>query len=132
MRNLTIKVVLPLLIGSVLVLTGCNKDKEDPTITVTAPAEHTHYNGGDVVNVAATFADDKALASYTLEIGDDSGGHIHSFHHNDAGNITGETSAYTQSITIPDSAGVHVFFLHFTVTDEEGKTTSAKHMLHID
>ena len=132
MKHLTIKVILPLLVGSVFILSGCNKDKEDPTITIAAPAEHTHFDAGAMVHVEATFADDKELASYTLEVGDANGGHIHNFHFNDAGNITGETSAYHTMITVPDSAGVHEFWLHFTVTDAEGKTGSAKHMLHIN
>ena len=126
-----LSVMLSMLALATLILSGCKKDKEDPTITVTTPAEHAEFNKSDVVHLEVTFADDRDLASFTMMVGDMDGEHIDNFHLDDSGDLTGSSYDYHKMITIPDSVLVSMFYLHFTVTDAEGKTASKKHMLHI-
>lgn len=123
--------IILIALTALFVFTGCNKDKEAPTVTVTSPAEHSEFHAMDEVHLEATLADDKELASYSLMIGDVDGEHIHGFHHDESGNASGTEQELHTMITIPDSAGVSMFFVHITATDAEGKTGSASHMLHI-
>ncbi len=124
------KISLILFAIAAIAFTGCKKDKEDPTIKVNKPAEHSEFNLGDEVHIEVIFADDRELASYTFMIGDEDGGHIHGFHHDDDGTLKGTEHEYHTMVTVPDSLAVTVFYLHFTVTDAEGKKASKKHMLH--
>ena len=125
------KLTLLLACTAGFLLTGCNKDKENPEVVVTSPAEHSEVHHGDEVHIDATFTDDQELASYHMEIGDAAGEHIHDFDVHLEGNISGATYDFHTDVTIPDSLDVDEFFLHFTVTDAEGKTGTASHALHI-
>ena len=118
---------------AVVTLVGCNKDEESPSITVNSPDEHhtfTAYDNGTSFTVDATFADDQDLATYSVEIGDADGNHIHEFHNDDSGTISGTSYNYTNTIDVPDSLSLSMFYLHFTVTDAMGKSTTLKWMLH--
>ena len=126
----TIKSLFAISIVSILALTSCKKDKEDPTITITTPAEHSEHALGSMIHVEGTFEDDRDLKSYTMMVGDVNGEHIHGFHHDESSDISGKSYHYHSMVTMPDSLSVMMFYLHFTVTDAKGKTASVKHMLH--
>ncbi|NQY08821.1 MAG: DUF4625 domain-containing protein [Flavobacteriales bacterium] len=131
MRTHKIIALAMLVMASTIV--GCNKDEEDPTITISAPNEHTHYVPDESFKVTATFADDQDLASYEVMIGDIDGEHVEGFHQDFTDNISGMSHSFSETITVPDTLpGVMMFYLHFKVTDAEGKTASDKLMLHYD
>ncbi|NQY68552.1 MAG: DUF4625 domain-containing protein [Flavobacteriales bacterium] len=109
---------------------GCNKDKESPVISVSSPAMHDEYNYGDMIHVEATFTDDVDLASYSVSIGDESGGDIMGFESLDEDDITGVSHDYMGMITVPDTLMMSMFYLHIELTDLSGKTSSEKIMLH--
>ncbi|GAB4378219.1 MAG: hypothetical protein Kow0075_07870 [Salibacteraceae bacterium] len=124
---------ISVIILTTLIFNSCKKDEENPTITINEPAEHSEYHIGDDVHIEATFTDDQELASYTFMIGDENGEHIHGFHHDDEGTISGKSFDYHQMVTIPSDSMLmkSVFYLHFNVTDAAGNSTRARHMLHI-
>ena len=90
------------------------------------------YNYGDMIQVEATFTDDVDLAKYFVEIGDENGEHLSDFHNDDSGDISGVVHRYSAMITIPDSLMMDMFYLHFTVSDMSGKSSTEKVMLHIN
>ena len=120
-----------LFILGLITLTSCKKDKEDPTITITSPENHSEHHEGSSVNLKATFADDRDLASYEVMVGDVDGNHIHEFHFEDENEISGESYDYSSTLTFPDSLSLDAYYVHFMVTDAEGKTASDKLMLHV-
>ena len=129
MKNIKTLIIIIALIS--FTLTSCKKDKESPVITITSPAAHAEFHEGDTIHVDGVFTDDMDLASYSVEVGDESGGHIHEFHHSDAGNISGKSYNYHSMVTVPDSLSISMFYLHFSVSDAEGNTATSKVMLHI-
>lgn len=124
MKTLSITIILAAM--AAFTFTSCKKDKEDPTITIEEPAENTEFSGGAIIHVHADFADDRELASYIVEIGDEAGEHVEGFHSDDDGSISGTSYEYSNEITVPDSLSVATFYLHFLVTDAEGKTATEK------
>ena len=117
------------LLFSLLTLTACNKDKEDPKIEVSTPEAHSEHHWGDEVDIKATFTDDVELKSYHVEIGDVDGNHTHEFHFSDEGDINGTEYSYSGKLTVPSDIE-EVYYLHFHVTDAEGNETKSKVMLH--
>ena len=73
-----------------------------------------------------------ANAGHTVEIGDENGEHLSDFHNDDSGDISGVVHRYSAMITIPDSLMMDMFYLHFTVSDMSGKSSTEKVMLHIN
>lgn len=112
-------------------LTSCKKDKEDPTISITTPAEHSTHNWGDEVHINATFADDRGLKSYEVMVGDEAGMHDHMFDFHKSGTAEGLSYDFHEHFMVPDSA-MMMRWVHFTVTDAEDKTASQKWMLHFE
>ncbi len=128
--NTKIKTSLILALG-VVFMSSCAKDKEDPTITITSPENHSEHHEGSDVAIKAIFEDDKELASYKIEVGDESGEHIHEFHFFDEKtDLEGEKFEYSNTLTFPDSLTLNAYYLHFEVKDAEGKTATSKVMLH--
>ena len=125
------KTIFTLIIAAITAttLSSCKKDKEEPVIFITSPESHSEHMWGSSFDVKATFSDDRELASYRVHIGDEAGEHLHEFHFDDENNISGEEYTYQEQVTVPDSIEM-VYYLHFEVTDAEGKTASDKVMLH--
>src|SRR5690606_4443364 len=96
-------------------LSSCKKDKEDPTITVNEPTEHSHHMWGETVHVEATFADDMGLKSYEVLLGDEAGNHDHMFDFDVSGTINGTEYDFHEHFVVPDSAEM-MRYIHFTVT----------------
>lgn len=111
--------------------TSCKKDKEDPTITVNEPAQHTHFNWGDEVHLEATFADDRGLKNYTAMIGNEAGTMDNVINFMKTGTTTELTYDFHEHFVVPTDAPM-MAWVHFTVTDAEDKTTTLKWMLHFD
>ncbi|WP_027420705.1 DUF4625 domain-containing protein [Crocinitomix catalasitica] len=114
---------------SLMGLTSCKKDKEVPTITVNEPADHTELMWGDQLHIEATFEDDRELESYRVYLGNQLGVKSTDFDIDFTGTISGTSYDFHDHVMVPDSVGM-VYYLHFEVSDAEGKTTSASHMLH--
>lgn len=112
-----------------LSFSSCKKDKENPTITVESPTEHSEHKWGDQVHVEATFSDDRGLKKYSVIMGDTDGNHLHSFDFEKTGEISGKMYDFHEHFVVPNSAEM-MAWLHFSVTDEEDKTTTKKWMLH--
>lgn len=117
--------------AAAVTLTSCGRDKEEPSITISTPVEHSEFALGDVIHVDAMFMDNKDLASYTVEVGDVNGEHLHEFHNDDSGTISGKEYHYHNMITIPAGFSTDIFYLHFTVKDAKDNETTKKWMLHI-
>jgi len=112
-------------------LASCKKDKENPIITISSPENHSDIMQGGTIEAKATFTDDKELAKYHVHIGDVDGEHVHDFHDAEfTGDLTDESFEFSQTISIPDSLSMDVYYLHFFVTDAEGKESTEKLMLH--
>ena len=111
--------------------TSCNKDKEDPTIEISAPAKRSMHNWGNEVHLMATFGDDQGLKDYTVMIGDADGNHSHAFDFMKTGTTTEITYAFHEHFMVPDSAP-EMAWAYFTVTDAEDKTSTMKWMLHFE
>ena len=110
-------------------LTSCKKDKENPTILITSPANHAHFESGDHIEASATFEDDQALKSYHVHVGDEEGNHSHDWSYSDEGELTGTSFEWKDDLHPPDSLPM-MLYLHFEVSDEEGKVTNDKVMMH--
>lgn len=108
---------------------SCTKDKENPTISITSPENHSNHMIGGAVSVSATFSDDLELSYYHVHIGNENGNHTMEFMYEDYGSLTGKTYEFTNSISVPDTIG-SVYYLHFQVLDTQGKETKEKIMLH--
>lgn len=115
----------------ILSLVSCKKDKENPTITIAEPINHSHLHWGDEVHIECTFADDRALASYHIHIGTELGTHTPEFDIEFSGDIDGKSYDFHEHFVAPDSIEM-VYYLHFEVTDDEGKITTEKVMLHFE
>lgn len=114
-----------------LTTTSCKKDKEDPTITVNTPAQHTTYNWGQEVHVDATFADDKGLKSYVVTVVDADGNHIHAFNFMETGETKEASYGFHEHFVVPTDAP-EMAWVQFTVTDGEDKTAVVEWMLHFE
>lgn len=112
-------------------LVACKKDKENPTISISTPAEHTTFNWGETVHIEAEFEDDRALKSYSVMMGDEEGNHDHDFDFMISEDIDGMSYHFHEHFMVPDSVAM-MAWLHFTVVDAEDKSTSQKWMLHFE
>jgi len=118
-----------------LSFSSCKKDKtedkEDPTISISSPANHSTHQKGSSIHVHADFADDIDLASYHVHMSDNAAGSSHSslFDFHESSSISGKSYEFHTDLTVPDST-LTVHWLHFEVIDAEGKTTTNKVMLH--
>ncbi len=111
--------------------TSCKKDKEDPTITVSTPEQHTHFNWGDEVHIEASFADDRGLKNYTVMMVDADGNHQDDFDFMKTGTTTELTYDFHDHFMVPDDAPM-MAWVQFNVTDAEDKTATLTWMLHFD
>ena len=111
--------------------TSCNKDKENPVIEISTPAEHSDHKWGNAVHVTAKFTDDKGLKSYTVMVGDEMGMHDHQFNYMKTGDISDVSYEFHDHFMVPDSCEM-MRWIHFTVTDEDGKSTEKKWMVHFE
>lgn len=114
---------------AVIALVSCKKDKENPTITIAEPADHSEHLWGAEMHVEATFEDDRELKSYHIHIGNETGDHMPEFDVEFEGDISGKSYDFHEHVVVPDSIGAE-YYLHFEVTDAEGKSTEQKLMLH--
>lgn len=110
-------------------LSSCKKDKENPEITINEPANHSEHLWGGEVHIEATFSDDRDLKSYHIYIGTEAGAETPEFTVDFAENISGKSFDFHEHFIVPDSVE-SVYYLHFSVTDAEDKTTTDKLMLH--
>jgi hypothetical protein len=113
----------------VITLVSCKKDKEDPTMNIAEPVDHTEYHWGDELHTEVLFEDDRELKSYHIHMGNLAGDHVAEFDLMYAGDISGTSYSFHEHFVVPDSIE-EVYYLHFQVTDAEGKSTSGKRMLH--
>lgn len=114
-----------------ITVVSCKKDKEDPTITVTEPTEHSHFLWGEEVHIHATFEDDRGLKSYEAYMGDEDGNMDMSFGFHFSDDLEGVSYAFHEHFVVPDSA-MMMRWVHLSVTDAEDKTATQKWMLHFD
>lgn len=113
-------------------LISCS-DKADttaPTISVTAPAAHSHYDMGTEFSIDATFEDEN-LSYFHVHLGDESGNHVHELDYEATGNITGTSYHFTDTVQIPDSLGM-MYWLHFEVVDTESNESKESVMIHFE
>lgn len=125
------RVILLALALTSIGITSCKKDKEDPTISITTPTEHSTHKWGNEVHINATFSDDQGLKSYEVMVGDEAGAHDHMFDFHKSGTAEGLTHDFHEHFMVPDSA-MTMRWIHFTVTDAEDKTASQKWMVHFE
>ncbi|NOQ75008.1 MAG: DUF4625 domain-containing protein [Crocinitomix sp.] len=111
--------------------TSCKKDKEDPTITVSTPAQHSHFNWGDEVHIEADFADDRGLKDYAVMMVDADGNHLSTIDFMKTGTTSELTYEFHEHFVVPDSAPM-MAWVQFTVTDAEDKAATLEWMLHFD
>jgi hypothetical protein len=127
--------ILGLIALASLSFTSCSEDEvldqAAPTITITSPENHEHFDMGMSFVVDATFEDDLELASFHVHLGDQEGNHTHDLEYEVSGNLTGTSYHLVDTVQIPDSLGM-MYWLHFDVTDAESKTSSEMVMLHFD
>lgn len=116
------------IIIAVFTLSSCKKDEMNPVISITSPENQSEIHWGSLIDVNASFSDDRELASYHIHIGNEEGEHVHDFPWEAEENISGKEYAYQGQISIPDSIEA-IYYLHFEVTDAEGKTSTDKLML---
>lgn len=112
-------------------ITSCKKDKEDPTITVSTPEQHKHFNWGDEVHIEATFEDDRGLKGYTVMMVDADGNHQDDFDFMKTGTTSELTYDFHEHFTVPNDAPM-MAWVKFTLTDAEDKAASSTWMLHFD
>jgi len=125
------KSIITLTIISLLTLTSCNKDKENPIITVSEPTEHSVFKWGEMVHISAVFTDDQELKSYHTFVGDMEGNHNHHFDFMNSEDISGESFDFHNHFVVPDSAPA-MAWVHFEVKDAEDKVTELMWMLHFE
>lgn len=127
MKIIIILSTLTLLIG----FTSCKKDKEDPTITVSSPANHSDLKWGETVHIEATFEDDRALKNYTVMVGDEDGNHNEAINFMETGTTDESSFEFHEHFTVPEEAPM-MAWIHFTVIDAEDKSATTKIMLHFE
>lgn len=121
-----------LVLGIAIVgFTSCKKDREAPIIQISTPAEHSDHKWGDEVHMMAKFTDDRGLKSYTVMVGDEMGGHDHQFNYMKTENISDLSYEFHGHFMVPDSCEM-MRWIHFTVVDEDDKSTTKKWMVHFD
>lgn len=113
------------------IFTSCKKDKEDPTITISSPADHSEYHWGDMVHIEAKFEDDQALKNYTVMVGDADGNHLDAIDFMESGSVDNATYDFHEHFEVPADAPM-MAWVYFEVTDAEGKTATMKRMLHFE
>lgn len=110
-------------------LIACKKDKEAPSITINQPANHSEHTWGSEVHVEVVFSDDRELKSYRIHIGNEAGDPAPEFSVEFTGDLDGTSYDFHEHFVVPDAVE-SVYYLHFSVTDAEGKSATDKRMLH--
>ncbi|MFD1551662.1 hypothetical protein DNU06_02835 [Putridiphycobacter roseus] len=128
MKNIFMFATIALLSTSIV---SCNKDKENPTIVVSTPENHTTFKWGEEVHVEATFTDDTELKSYKVFVGDADGNHNHDIGFMEEGTTTETSYEFHEHFMIPDSVA-SMAYIYFEVTDAEEKTTTEQVMIHFE
>jgi len=123
------KIALFAAVLSLLSLTACKKDKENPTIIIAEPINHSEHSIGSELHIEVSFEDDRELKSYHIHIGNEAGDHMPEFDLKFEGDITGKTYDFHEHFVIPTGIS-SVYYLHFEVTNAEGKSSTDKVMLH--
>jgi len=119
------------LLPLILIGSACSKIKGAPSIYVTNPIEHTHFDNGHTFQIAASFTDNNGLASYQLTVSDASGNTLTDFGLDDSGSLSGKSHTYSGTVNIPN--GIEgTYYLHFIVIDDEGKKNDKLHEFHVD
>ncbi len=111
--------------------TSCKKDKENPTIVVSSPIEHTIFLPGANLQVTATFSDDRGLNSYHVHIGDAAGNHVDEFDWEESGMTSELSYSFSSQTIIPDTI-LGVYYIHFEAMDAEGKITEKSIEIHVE
>lgn len=119
-----------LLLASVSVITSCKKDKEDPTIVVAEPEDHSEFHWGEEIHAEAAFGDDRELSSYRVYVGTSDGSVASELNADFSGSISGSSYDFHEHVMIPDSV-TGMFYVYFKVTDAEDKSATAQRMIHI-
>lgn len=120
---------ITLAVFAVFILVSCKKDKENPTITIVEPMDHEEFAWGDELHVEAIFEDDRELMSYHIHLGNEAGDPAPEFNVDFSGTLSGKSYSFHEHAIVPDSVET-IYYLHFEVTDVEGKITTQKLMLH--
>ncbi|MCH2234277.1 MAG: DUF4625 domain-containing protein [Crocinitomicaceae bacterium] len=128
MKNLKYMAVI---LFAAIGITSCLKDSKSPKITVETPAEHSTFKWGEMIHLDAEFKDNRGLKSYMVMIGDSNGEFDMTFNWVVSGSIEGKDHHLHEHFTVPDSA-MMARWVHFSVTDEEDNTATAKWMLHFE
>ncbi len=119
------------LTASLIVLTSCNKDKEDPTIEESTPEQHSEHKWENEVHLNATFSDDKDLKSYTVKIVDGADNELSAFNFTHTHEISGMSYKFHEHFEVPTNAPM-MAWVKFMVIDAEDKTAEMKWMLHFE
>lgn len=127
MKNKIMFIALAIVVA--LTMTSCKKDKENPTITINLPVNHSNHTKGAEIHIEASFTDDRELKSYHIHIGTESGEHTPEFDVEFEGDLSGKIFDFHEHFHSPTTIG-SVYYLHFEVMDAEGKSANEKVMLH--
>lgn len=109
---------------------SCKKDKENPTITIGEPSNHSEHTYGSELHLEATFEDDRELKSYHIYAGDAAGNHATDFDLMFSGDISGKSYDFHEHADIPSGIG-SVYYLYFEVVDADDKKTTEQVMIHL-
>lgn len=113
------------------ILTSCNKDKESPTVIISNPIEHTHFDGGETIDITAVFSDDQDLASYEFYIGDAGLAPSTELVWGSTGTISGKGFTLNASTQLPTGLDDE-YYIVCKVVDSEGKTTTESIEIHVE
>ena len=115
-----------------LIIHSCqNKDKENPTITIVSPDQHSIHKWGETVHINALITDDVELKNYAVFIGNQDRKQLNNFNFMLSENITGSEFDFHKHFIVPNSAPA-MAWIYFTIEDVESKTADFKWMLHFE
>lgn len=114
-----------LLAGVACLSVSCNKDRENPTITVSEPGDGVEYHWGDQVHLEAMFEDNEELKSIHVFIGNASGDVDADLNVSFSQTIDGPVYEFHEHANVPDSADGE-YFVHFEAVDEEENSMTTK------
>jgi hypothetical protein len=110
---------------------SCDKDTDDPTVSITSPGDNDTLKSGDELHIEMTFADNEALSWYRVHLGDHQGGSqpefLIDYEDND---VDGNTFHLHEHATVPDSVQP-AYYLHIEAKDEAGNDLETRLRLNI-
>lgn len=105
------------------------KDVTPPLITISSPQDGATFEAGSTITFEAVFEDNTGLATFNINIHEDSDGHTHgrlkasSFSFEKTYDISGKTTVVTEQIDLPaDATPGHYHFIVKAI-DELGNAT---------